>query len=53
MALLEMSTKPVTTQATTATCAGCVQRGLGGKRLAQGAEAEMLLKMIHDPGNSS
>ena len=25
----EMSTKPVNTRATTATCAGCVQRGVG------------------------
>jgi len=53
MALLGMSTKPVTTRATTVSRSGCVQRGLGWKRLVKGLAAEMLLKMTHDPAYSS
>jgi len=43
----------VTMRATTATHAGCVQRGWVKQRPSQGAAAEMLLKMTHDPSYSS
>jgi len=48
--LPEMSTKSVIMRATTATRAGCVQRGLD--RETQGAAAS-LLKFTHDPAYSS
>jgi len=33
--------------------AGCVQRGFGRETLVQGAAAEMLPKMTHDPTHHS
>ena len=40
-------------RATTAMRAGCVQRGFGRETLVQGAAAEMLPKMTHDPTHHS
>jgi len=51
--LLEMPTKSVTMRATTATHAGCVQRGMGQTTLSQGVAKEMLPKMTHDLTYSS